>query len=125
VTENESLEVTPFSDPSSPWPKITIPSDDNFVNYTLANLLRSIDHMDQIAIPGVDRMLADQCFLALATSYFGNEHHEKSLIERGFRRYGRALKRLNEALCVESKSKTYDVLESVSVMALFEVKFHL
>ncbi|KAF2490866.1 hypothetical protein BU16DRAFT_136300 [Lophium mytilinum] len=121
MVEESALEVTRFSDPLSPWSRIMIPSDDIFVNYTWAHLLRSSDQMDQTVVPGVDRTLSDQCFLALATSYFGNEHCEQGLVQRGFRRYSSALKGLHEALCDVSKSKTYDVLESVIVMALFEM----
>ena len=121
MAEDKSLSATRFLDLSSPWSKVMIPPDDIFVNYTLAHLLKSSDQMDQIAIPGVERALADQCFLALATSYFGNEHREQALVKRGFQRYSSALEGLHEALGDVSKSKTYDVLESVIVMALFEV----
>jgi hypothetical protein len=120
VDEN-ALEVTFSSDPSSPWSKVIISSDEIFVNYTMAHLLRSNEYMEQTVVPGVDRTLADQCFLALATSYFGNEHREQALVKQGFQRYSSALKGVHEALCDASKSKTYDVLESVIVMALFEV----
>jgi hypothetical protein len=121
LAENNALGVTLYSDSPSPWSRVMISSDEIFVNYTLAHLLRSSDQWDQTVVSGIDRTLSDQCFLALATSYFGNEHREKMLVDRGFRRYGTALKGLHEALCDVSKSKTYDVLESVIVMALFEV----
>lgn len=94
--------------------------DDIFVNYTLAHLLRSSDQVEQ-DVTGIERTLANQCFLALATSYFGGEHKEKSLVERGLQRYGVALKGLHDAMGNSSKMKTYDVLESVIVMSLFEV----
>jgi hypothetical protein len=119
--EENGLAVMQSPNLSSPWSRITIPSDEIFVNYTLAHLLRSSDQMDIVIVPGVERTLSDQCFLALATSYFGNEHRDQTLVKRGFQRYGSALKGLNEALSDISKNKTYDVIESAVVMALFEV----
>jgi hypothetical protein len=121
IAEENVLGLTLFSDPPSPWSKIVISSDEIFVNYTWARLLKSSDQMDQTVVPGVDRTLSEQCFLALATSYFGNENREQAVMERGFQRYGSALKLLHEALGSASKSKTYDVLESIIVMSLFEV----
>jgi hypothetical protein len=119
--EEKALEVTLFSNPLSPWSKITISSDDIFVNYTLAHLLKGSDQVNQIVVPGIDTTLSDQCFLALSTSYFGSKHGEHALVERGLQRYGSALKKLHEALADATKCITYDVVESVIVMALFEV----
>jgi hypothetical protein len=120
VLGGNALAVMHFAGSPSPWSKIIIPLDDIYVNYTMAHLLRGSDQTEHV-VPGVNRGLSDQCFLALATSYFGNEHHDQAIVERGFQRYGSALKDLHQALCHVSKSKTYDVLESVIVMALFEV----
>ncbi|KAF2665108.1 hypothetical protein BT63DRAFT_85356 [Microthyrium microscopicum] len=105
----------------SPWSKVAMPTDDLFVSYTLAHLLRGSYQLDDIYVPEVDRVLSDTCFLALATSYFGNDHREQAVVQRGVRRYSSALKGLNEALHDDSKSRTYDVLKAVLLMATYEM----
>jgi hypothetical protein len=103
-----------------PLHSIALIEDDVFINYTLAHLLKGSESLDP-STKFVDRKLADQCFLALATSYFGHEHREHSIVERGLRRYGTALSELHRALTDMKRCTSYDVLESVILMAFFEV----
>lgn len=91
------------------------------MNYTLAHLFKGNEQVDPTALY-VERALSDQCFPALATSYFGSEHREKAVLEQGLQRYGSALKDLNTALGDLERCKTYDVLEAVTLMSLFEVR---
>lgn len=98
---------------------ICTPVDEIYVTYTLTHLLRGVDEEDPSQ--GVQRTLSDQCFMALATTYFGTQHQEKSVFEHGLQRYGKALKDVNMALGDPGRVIGYDLLESVVVMALFEV----
>lgn len=107
---------------ASPWQSIAPKPDDVFVSYTLAHLLKGNESMDPTANL-VDRKLADQCFLALATSYFGHDHYEKRIVERGLQRYGVALNELHSALADAKRCTSYDILESVILMSFFEVRF--
>lgn len=93
--------------------------DEIYVSYTLTHLLRGVD--EETPSQGVQRTLSNQCFMALATTYFGTQHQEKSIFEHGLQRYGKALKNVNMALGDPGRVIGYDLLESVVVMALFEV----
>jgi hypothetical protein len=104
----------------SPWQCLAPAPNDVYVNYTHARLLKGNESLDP-ASNLVDRKLADQCFLALATSYFGYDHREKRIVERGMQRYGMALNELHSALADSKRCASYDVLESVILMAFFEV----
>ena len=80
--------------------------DDIFVAYTCTHLLQGQEHEDKERLQhGFATGLSDQCFLALSIAYFGIEHREKSITERGFRRYGGALTALNAALGMPSRRK--------------------
>lgn len=98
---------------------ICTPVDDIYVAYTMTHLLRGADEAARLR--GVERPLSDKCFIALATTYFGTQHHEKIISEYGLQRYGRALKDVNRALGDERRVVGYDLMESVVIMALFEV----
>jgi hypothetical protein len=99
---------------------VCMPVDDIYVSYTLTHLLRGQENMEPI-LKGLDRTLSDKCFLALATTYYGATHHEKVVSESGLQRYSGALKELNQALRVGKRVGSYDLLESVIIMTLFEV----
>jgi hypothetical protein len=103
----------------SPWRNLDIDLDEVFKTYTNDRLLRGTESVHPTA-KLMDRKLADECFLALATSYFGHDHHQKGVVERGFSRYGAALSGLHAALSDPNRSATYDILESVILMTLFE-----
>jgi hypothetical protein len=66
-------------------------------------------------------VLVEKSFLALSTVFFGLDHHEKSVVNRGFRRYGNALGLVRQALGDQSRYQSFDLLESIIIMALFEV----
>lgn len=101
--------------------QISLPSDDIFVQYTRSRLLRGIDVTDPVVSSTAERVLVEKSFLALATTFFGLDHHEKSVISRGFRRYGNALGFVHQALGDQSQYRSFDLLESIIIMALFEV----
>ncbi|KAF9869724.1 hypothetical protein CkaCkLH20_12767 [Colletotrichum karsti] len=93
--------------------------DDVFLTYTHTHLLREGD--DIVVQPGTDRTITTKCFVALATTIFGLDNREKPIVQRGLRRYGVALKALNRALSDSDDCRSFDVLEAVIVMALFEL----
>jgi hypothetical protein len=94
-------------------------SDDTFVMYTCARVLRRGG--DAIIQAGISRSLTGTCFTALSTTYFGVQHIDKSITQQGFQRYGRALGELNNALRDPTTRQSFDALEAVGIMALFEV----
>lgn len=96
-------------------------SDDIFVQYITARLLQGPQIAEIALPPGMDRSLFNKAFLALATTFFGVEHKEKTVLTRGLLRYGDALKHVHQALGDPSRHQSYDLLESISVMTLFEV----
>ena len=101
--------------------QISLPSDDVFVQYTQSRLLGGLDTTAIVISSRSDRSLVQKAFLALATTFFGLDHREKNLISQGFRRYGNALRSVHQALGDQSRYRSLDLLESISVMALFEV----
>lgn len=107
-----------FND-SSPWHSLTIDLDEVFMTYTNDRLLKGGETIDPSALL-VPRKLANQCFLALSTTYFGHDHRQKGVVEKGLTRYGAALAGVHDALSDPKKSATYDILEAVILMALFE-----
>ena len=117
VDTSKPYQFINFND-LSPWKSLTIDLDEVFVVYTNTHLLNG-----EGAHPSamhVERKLADQCFLALATTYFAHDHHEKGLFERGLTRYGSALSNLHSALSDPRRHSSYEILESVILMTLFE-----
>ncbi|KAH9231667.1 hypothetical protein K456DRAFT_1870658 [Colletotrichum gloeosporioides 23] len=93
--------------------------DDIFVTCTHKHLLRESE--DIVVKPGTDRTITGKCFVALATTMFGLDNRQKPVVQRGLRKYGTALKALNNALGDPKGSRSFDVLEAVIVMALFEL----
>lgn len=100
-----------------PWIKLPINPDEVFVTYTNDRLLKGSGTPSR---EREDRVLASQCFLALATSYFAHDHHQTQLVEKGYSRYGAALSKLHAALSDEQRRASYDILEAVMLMCLFE-----
>jgi hypothetical protein len=111
---------SPYSSQGLSLLPITPSQDDVYLSYTLSHLLRG-QAQEDMALSGIDRRLADRCFLALATTYFGFQHEQRVVSEQGLQRYSHALRYLHGALGDTSKYWSYDLLESVVVMALFEV----
>jgi len=46
---------------------------------------------------------------------------DRSIIQRGFERYGQALSQLNRALDDPKAQQSSDILEAMGIMSLFEV----
>lgn len=119
VSHQNSMNLIP------PWniyrPRIS--HDDIFIAYTMSQLLRGSDNA--AATPGTGGGLAEQCFVALSTTYFGIAHTEQEILRRGMYKYGKSLRTLNQMLGDQSASRTLDVLEAIMIMALFEVEADL
>lgn len=97
-------------------------SEDIFVEYTKARLLQGPQVPEIILPSGMDRSLFNKAFKALATTFFGVEHKEKSVLNQGLLQYGDALSNVHQALGDPSRYHSYDLLESITIMTLFEVR---
>ncbi|KAL7931209.1 hypothetical protein V8C35DRAFT_119574 [Trichoderma chlorosporum] len=91
--------------------------DEIFITYTMSQLLKG---GDATTIPGSSGGLAEQCLVALSTTYFGIAHKERDILRHGMSKYGSSLWTLNQMLGDQSASCTLDVLEAIMIMALFE-----
>ncbi|OCK91521.1 uncharacterized protein K441DRAFT_664448 [Cenococcum geophilum 1.58] len=92
----------------------------------MANLLSGISYDgDQPVRSEISeqQLLAERCFLSLATTYFGSQRRQSSITRKGLQLYGLALKDLNKALNNSSQHRSLD-LNSVVTMASFEVGVH-
>lgn len=112
--EVQSSLIIPFGS------RILPPEDTIFLSYTHANLMDGREHYASLALEPNKGQLALKCYLALSTTYFGVEHRQPVLVRRGLNQYGKALTELNLALGNSSRCLSYDLLESVVVMAIFE-----
>jgi hypothetical protein len=102
-----------------------LPLEDNiFMSFTQANIMDGHQHYATSLswLAPEKGQLALKCYLALSTTYFGAEHREPNLVRRGLYQYGKALRELNLALGDSSRCQSYDLLESVVVMATFEAR---
>lgn len=91
-----------------------------YLNYAHSNLLANgTSHVRRI-FP-VKRDLSDRSFLALATYHFGHHYRNQDIIDQGLQQYGSVLRELNEALANDTKRGSFDTLDSVIVMIMFEV----
>jgi hypothetical protein len=98
---------------------LPISYDDLFMEFTHLNLLPGTEKID--VVPGVDRAITAQCFLALSCTYFGVKHQDKRITQRGLLRYSRALTTVNNALTKYDAVQSFDLLEAVTIMAMIEV----
>lgn len=97
-------------------------SDDIFVEYTRARLLQG-PQVPEIILPSrMDRSLFNKAFMALATTFFGVEHKEKSVLSQGLLQYGDALSNVHQALGDPLRYHSYDLIDSITTMTLFEVR---
>jgi hypothetical protein len=93
--------------------------DDVCTAFTRCNLLPENGH---IVVPeSVDCTITAQCFLALSYTYFGVKHREQGITQDGLRKYGKALSLLNGCITKSSAAQSFDVLESIMIMAMIEV----
>lgn len=115
-------KISPASASSLFNTHIPLFSDDIFVEYTRSRLLQG-PQIIEISLPsGMDRSLFNKAFLALATTFFGVEHKDKGVLNQGLLQYGDALNNVHKALGDSSRHQSYDLLESITVMTLFEVR---
>jgi hypothetical protein len=102
--------------------KLPLSRDDVCTAFARRNLLPENGH---IVVPNsVDRTITAQCFLALSYTYFGVKHHEHNITQDGIRQYGNALTVLNDSLAKTEVVRSFDVLESIMIMAMIEVSKH-
>jgi hypothetical protein len=102
---------------------LPVSRDDVYTAFTRCNLLSENGH---IVVPdSVDRSITAQCFLALSYTYFGVKHREQDITQDGLQQYGRALSVLNGSLAKTNAAQSFDVLESVMIMAMIEVSIRL
>ena len=102
---------------------VSISSDDVFAEYTRSQILQHMESNAFVLPSTEDRSLVQKAFLALSTTFFGMEHKEKQLITRGFRHYGVALKHIRQALDDPCRVTSFDLIESILTMSLFEVRY--
>lgn len=100
--------------------------NDVFIQYTRSKLFGGLNS-DQVAGPEDeaeydDRAEMNKAFLALSTTFFGIEHKENRLVNRGFHQYGQSLEYVHGALGDPSRYMSLDLLESIATMSLFEVR---
>ncbi len=103
---------------SAGW-RLSVPHDEIFANYTRAKLFRG--DQETIMPLVVDSNLPEKCFIALSTTYFGVEHMNVPIIQRGFRRYSSALSELSQALGDPKLRHSFGTLGAVLLMTVFEV----
>lgn len=113
----------PYVSPSlslSPW------KTDIFITYLAANITGPMETVcANLAVPSyrpdsLQRTATKECFLALATTFFGVSHAQESLVHDGRRLYGRALKMVSSAIKDSSGSVT-DIISAVFALCLYEV----
>ncbi|KAE8443143.1 hypothetical protein EG329_002312 [Mollisiaceae sp. DMI_Dod_QoI] len=118
-TQSPSFPKSPLESLSGFMINPSIPHDEVFVNYARVHFFRGPD-AEFIVTTGIDRSLASGSFLALATTLFGAERKDGALIQRGLQSYGFSLEKLNQALGDPSRQHSFDLLEAVMNMAMFE-----
>ena len=122
-----SSEVAPRDPPGIPASLSLQPfSERIYLAFAHRYLLRGSDshfavlHIADLGIK--DRtLLTDASFSALATSFYGFKHSQRSIMREGQRRYGVALRDLNRALAAQSIAASIDILGAVVALSLFEV----
>lgn len=102
--------------------------DDQFLSYLVANLdgpMRVI--CGSLTAPShqtgsLQQTATKQCFLALATTFYGLGHAQESLLRDGLQLYVRALKLVNTAIRDSTGTRTaHEAISSVALLALHEV----
>lgn len=98
---------------------VYISQDDLFLNYTRVNLLHNIE--SEIAALGTGCRLSDASSLALATIFFGTEHRNSAVIQRGLQRYNSAIEEINTALRDSGYLHSPDLFNAILTMSFLEV----
>lgn len=103
-------------DPKNDW-GLTLHQDEIFIAFTNSQLLPA---QDDLGIgPGP---ITAESFLALAATYFGIKRQDKGILQYGFKRYTNSLAVVHSALMDPYSVRSFDLLESVMIMALIEVR---
>ena len=102
---------------------VSVPPNELFLNFARARLFQGPD-AEEIISPEMDNSLTEASFLALATIYFGAEHKNISLTERGLHRYSHAIEQINRALSDPVRRLSLDLLGAIVTMSLLEVPHH-
>lgn len=100
-----------------------IPESELFLNYTRINLLQYFDE-DLHWVPEIERQLSDASMLALATVFFGTEHQDRAVVQRGLRKYSSVIEQLNAALGDPLRSNSSDLFDAITTMTLLEVSHY-
>ncbi|KAF4634690.1 hypothetical protein G7Y89_g3410 [Cudoniella acicularis] len=104
---------------ASPW------KDEIFLSYLVADLGPMGTLYRKIAMSSdqpdsSQRAATKQCFLALATTFYGVGHAEESIVDGGRRIYSRALTMLNATISDSSRHGMTETLSSVVALSLHE-----
>ncbi|EAT80223.1 hypothetical protein HBH56_096030 [Parastagonospora nodorum] len=92
--------------------------DEVFTAFTRHHLLPENGH---IVVPrDAGGSITTRCFQALSYTYFGVKHHDQYITQDGLAKYGRALGVLNGTLAKPQAAHSFDVLGSVTIMAIIE-----
>lgn len=89
-----------------------------FISYLVTNLHGPMKVMCQSLVP---RTAGEQCFIALATTFYGLGKTQKPLMDDGRRHYLRALRMVNAIISENSCAGTADTLSSIFALCLHEV----
>lgn len=102
---------------------LAIPQNEVFLNYTRTKLFQDLGDHDAnvLSIPGFDHRLGDESLLALATIFFGTEHQDKTVVQRGLQKYNCVIQEINLALGDNVRCQSYDVFDAIVTMVLLEV----
>ncbi|KAF2092986.1 hypothetical protein NA57DRAFT_49197 [Rhizodiscina lignyota] len=122
TSSHESLSLFTAGDEFLLNSEVQLHPEHIFISFTRSRLLQGPDSTNITGVLPriVDRNLVQKSFLALATTYFGMEHKEKSLVQRGMQQYGHTLEDVHNALSDPSRRTSFDLLQSITIMGFFE-----
>lgn len=97
---------------------LSVTHDQVSTMYTASRLLRGGGDIHRS--PGAGRELSWRCFVS-PTTYFGIENKQKSIVCQGLGQYVEVLCDLNRAISGKEACNSFDILESVLTLSIFEV----
>lgn len=102
---------------------LAISQNEVFLNYTRAKLLQDLheDDANVLSMPEIDHHLGDASLLALATIFFGTEHQDTAVVQRGLQKYNGVIQEINSALGDNVRYQSCDVFDAIVTMVLLEV----
>lgn len=116
--------------PSLLGPMLAIPQNEIFLNYTRTHLFRHLDEDDRKVhhMPELGHHLGGASMLALATIFFGTEHQDRAVIQRGLQKYSGVIQEINATLGDAVRCQSSDLFDAIGTMVLLEVSrydYHL